>query len=135
MLLAAIYLNLMLPLLLIYLLLGILPNSRQRKRGLRLFLPFYPFSFLPLLLIYLLLGILPNSRQRKRGLRLFLPFYPFTFLPLLIVSLHVCNLLLQLLYLLFLQHTLILDRHYLDEVFHIVVPVVEHGAGELTACI
>ena len=36
---------------------------------------------------------------------------------------------------LFLQHALILDRHYLDEVFHIVVPVVEHGAGELTACI
>ena len=48
-----------------------------------------------------------------------------------VVSLHVRNLLLQLSYLLFLEHTLVLDRDNLDEVLDVAVPVVEHGAGEL----
>ena len=49
----------------------------------------------------------------------------------LIVSLHVGNLLLELSYLLFLQHALVFYWHHLHEVFNIVVPVVEHGACQL----
>ena len=54
---------------------------------------------------------------------------------MLIISLHIRNLLLQLLYLLLLENSLILDWHYLDEILYVVVPVVEHGTGELTACV
>ena len=50
-----------------------------------------------------------------------------------IVALHVGNLLLQFLHLFFLEHALVLDRHYLDEVFNVAVPVVEHGTGEFAA--
>ena len=46
---------------------------------------------------------------------------------------HIRNLLLQLLYLLLLENSLVLDWHYLDEILYVVVPVVEHGTGELTA--
>ena len=36
---------------------------------------------------------------------------------------------------LLLEYSLVFDWHYLDEVLYVVVPVVEHGAGELTACV
>ena len=43
----------------------------------------------------------------------------------LIVSLHIRNLLLQILHLLFLQHFLVLDRDYLDKLVYVVRPVIE----------
>ena len=49
----------------------------------------------------------------------------------LIVSLHVGNLLLELSYLLFLQHALVFYWHHLHEVFNVAIPVVEHGACQL----
>ena len=52
---------------------------------------------------------------------------------MLIISLHIRNLLLQLLYLLLLENSLVLDWHYLDEILYVVVPVIEHGTGKLTA--
>ena len=60
--------------------------------------------------------------------------FPIFFLILkLVIALHIRNLLLQLLYLLLLENSLVLDWHYLDEILYVVVPVVEHGTGELTA--
>ena len=47
-----------------------------------------------------------------------------------VIALHVGNLLLQLSYLLFLQHALVLDGHNLDEVLHVTPPVVEHPARQ-----
>ena len=48
---------------------------------------------------------------------------------MLIISLHIRNLLLQLLYLLLLENSLVLDWHYLDEILYVVVPVIKHGTG------
>ena len=48
---------------------------------------------------------------------------------------HIRYLLLQLLYLLLLENSLVLDWHYLDEILYVVFPVIEHGTGKLTACV
>ena len=45
-----------------------------------------------------------------------------------IIALHFCNLLLQFLHLLLLQHFFVFDRDYLDELVGIAWPVIEHGA-------
>ena len=65
----------MLPLLLIYLLHAFY-RTQGKGKGIRLFLPFYPFTFLPLTVL----------KAKERGIRLFLPFYPFTFLPLTVLK-------------------------------------------------
>ena len=79
-----------------------------------------------------------NSRQRIRAKAFYfftlLLFYPFTFLPL-IVTLHISYFLLQFLHLLFLQNSLILYWHHLDEVVDIMAPIVEHGTCELRTSI
>lgn len=51
----------------------------------------------------------------------------------LIIPLHVSNLLTQLPDLLFLEDTLVFDRHNLDEVLDITSPVVKHLARKLRA--
>ena len=53
----------------------------------------------------------------------------------LVIALHIRNLLLQLLYLLLLENSLVLDWHNLDEILYVVVPVIEHSTGELTTSI
>ena len=48
----------------------------------------------------------------------------------LIVALNVGNLLVQFLHFLLLEHALVLDGYYLDEVLNVAMPVVEHPACE-----
>ena len=60
-------------------------------------------------------------------------FYIITFSNfyiLLIVSLDIGDLLVKLLHLLFFEHAFVLDRHYLDEILDVAVPVVEHATCE-----
>ena len=33
------------------------------------------------------------------------------------------------------QYSLVFDWHYLDEVLYVVIPIIEHGASQLTACV
>ena len=49
----------------------------------------------------------------------------------LIISLDFGDFLLEFLHLLLCQDTLVFDRRYLDEFFHIAVPVIQHFSGKL----
>ena len=53
----------------------------------------------------------------------------------LIISLNVRNFLMQACHLLFFEHALVLDGHYLDEVLDVTMPVVEHTTSEGRACV
>ena len=77
MLLAAIYLNLMLPLLLIYLLHAFY-RTQGKGKGDKVLFTFLPFCLFP---FNSYSAFLPNSRKRQRDkvLFTFLPFYLFTF--------------------------------------------------------
>ena len=61
----------MLPLLLIYLLHAFY-RTQGKGKGIRFFLPFYPFTFLPLTVL--------KAKERAKVLFTFLPFYLFTFI-------------------------------------------------------
>ena len=66
----------MLPLLLIYLLHAFY-RTQGKGKGIRFFLPFYPFTFLPLTETQ---GKGKGQRKGDKALFTFLPFYLFTFI-------------------------------------------------------
>ena len=53
----------------------------------------------------------------------------------LIIPLYISYLFLQFSVLLFLENAFILDRHNLNEVYHVALPVVEHTSGEGRTCV
>ena len=52
-----------------------------------------------------------------------------------VITLHFRNLLLQLPHLFLLQYFLVLDGDYLDKFVYIAIPVVEHRACQIGACV